>query len=56
MSSGGFLSPGRRHGRRRAAPLAALGFILALASGVSGAGAAVSPALDARIGRGRAGP
>ncbi len=49
MSSGGFLSPGRRHGRRCAAPLAALGFILALASGVSGAGAAVSPALDARM-------
>jgi subtilisin family serine protease len=49
LSSGSFLRPGRRQGRRCAAPLAALGFFLALAAGVSGADAAVSPALDARI-------
>ena len=30
-------------------PLAALGFVLALAAGVSSADAAVSPALDARL-------
>ena len=49
MSSGSFLSPGAGRDARCAAPLAALGFFLALAAGVSGADAAVSPALDARI-------
>jgi subtilisin family serine protease len=49
MSSGSFISPRRRQGRRRAVPLAVLGFIVALATGVSGANAAVSPTLDARI-------
>ena len=42
-------SPRRRQGRHCAATLAALGSFFALAAGVSGAEAAVSPALDDRL-------